>query len=356
VFCPAAEVEPASLIARLRLCGKRFPEHGPLSSLRVVSPRAYPLFPPFLAVKCILSAFLIAALPFAVFCFWLPCLRCNPPHCSSGVASKLSISGVSPLFSLHFYPPLLISMGFPQALVDKVIDCIGQPYVKTNPPYAFFRRERCNGEGHQVDLLSWAQVSKAYNCRVRSYLFSHCRVIGIDPLGTLKQHPHDLLEHTRILEILHLSDSEALNAIVCRFNSAPVVHVTLSSVPISVGLPATLRSALGSVTSVSLVGCSYNPVALKKFFGSFGCVNEVHLRNCQTGHPLNGAGHVLPELPALERHSWTTDPRKVLQQVVLPVRTLHIESLADRAEDRLIRAWSDSLEHLEVKMSNTWGA
>jgi len=246
-------------------------------------------------------------------------------------------------------------MRFPQTLVDRIIDCIGQPYVKTNPPYAFFRRERCNTESYQVDLLSWARASKACNCRVRSYLFSHCRVIGIDPLRTLKQHPYVLLGHTRILEILHLSDLEALNAIVFRFNSAPVVHVTLTSVPISVGLPGTLRSALGSVTSISLVGCSYDPVALKKLVGSFGYIDEIHLRNCQMGHPLNGAGRVLPELPALKRQSWTTDPRRVLQRVVLPVRTLRIESLADRAEDRLIRAWSDSLEHLEVKMSNTWG-
>ena len=111
-------------------------------------------------------------------------------------------------------------MGFPQVLVGMVIDCIGKPYVKTNPPYAFFRRQRHNEESHQVDLLSWAQASKACNRRVRSYLFSHCRVIGIDPLTTLKQHPLVLVEHTRILEILHSSDPEALKAIVRRFGSA----------------------------------------------------------------------------------------------------------------------------------------
>ena len=246
-------------------------------------------------------------------------------------------------------------MGFPQGLVDRVIDYVGGPYVKTNTPYAFFRRQIHNQESRQLDLLSWARVSKACNCRARSYLFSHCRVIGIDPLTTLKKHPRVLLERTRILEILHLSDPEALKAIICRFDSAPVVHVTLSSVPIQVGFPATFASALGNVTSVSLVGCSYNPVALKKFIGDFGSIDEIHLRNCQASHPLNGAGSVLPKLPPLERHSWTTDPRRVLRRVVLPVRTLRIESLADRTEDRLVHAWSDSLEHLEVKMSNTWG-
>lgn len=247
-------------------------------------------------------------------------------------------------------------MGFPQALIDRIIDCVGKPYVKTNPPYAFFRRQRRNEESHQLDLLSWAQVSKECNCRARSYLFSHCRVIGIDPFTTLKKHPLALLERTRILEILHSSDSEVLKAVICRFSSAPVVHVTLSSVPIRVGFPATFASALGNITSISLVGCSYDPVALKKFIGCFEHIDEVHLRNCQTGHPLNGAGSVLPKLPSLERHVWTTDPRRVLRRVILPVRTLCIESLADRTEDRLIHAWSSSLEHLEVKMSNIWGA
>jgi len=252
-------------------------------------------------------------------------------------------------------PLLPIQMGFPHALINGVIDCIGRPYVKTNPPYAFFRRQSRNEEGRQVDLLSWAQVSKACNRRVRSYLFSHCRVIGIDPLTTLKQHPFILVEHTRILEILHLSDLEVLGTIVRRFSSAPVVHVTLSSVPIWIGFPAIFTSALGNVTSVSLVGCSYDPVALRKLIGGFGRIDEVHLRNCQTGHPLNGSGSVLPKLPPLKRHKWTTDPRRVLRRVALPVRTLHIESLADCAEDRLIHAWSESLEHLYVKMSNTWG-
>lgn len=247
-------------------------------------------------------------------------------------------------------------MGFHHTLVDRVIDCIGRPYVKTNQPYAFFRRQRHNEESRQADLLSWAQVSKACNRRVRSYLFSHCRVIGIDPLTTLKQHPLVLVEHTRILEFLHLSDLGALEAIVRRFGSAPVVHVTLSSVPIRVGFPEIFTSALGSVTSISLMGCSYDPVALKKFIGGFGRIDEVHLRNCQTSHPLNGAGSVLPKLPPLERYKWRTDPRRVLRRVILPVRTLRIESLADRGEDRLVHAWSNSLEHLEVKMSNTWGA
>ena len=245
-------------------------------------------------------------------------------------------------------------MGFPHALVNEVIDYIGKPYIKTNPPYAFFRRQKHNKESRQVDLLSWARVSKGCNRRVRSYLFSHCRVIGIDPLTILKQHPLALVEHTRILEILHSSDPEVLGAIVRRFGSAPVVHVTLSFVPIRVGLPAIFASVLGNVTSVSLIGCSYDPVALRKFIGGFGCIDEVHLRNCQTGHPLNGAGSVLPKLPPLGRQEWTTDPRRVLRRLTLPVRVLRIESLADRAEDRLIHAWSDSLEHLEVKMSNTW--
>ena len=247
-------------------------------------------------------------------------------------------------------------MGFPHVLVDTVIDCIGKPYIETSPPYAFFRRQRQNEESRQVDLLSWAQVSKACNRRVRSYLFSHCRVIGIDPLKTLKQHPLVLVERTRILEIIHSSNQEVLEAIVRRFSSAPVVHVTLSSVPIRVGFPATFALALGKVTSVSLIGCSYDPVALRRFLGGFECIDEVHLRNCQTGHPLNGAGAILPKLPSLGRHEWTTDPRKVLRRVTIPVRVLRIESLADRAEDRLIQAWSDSLEHLEVKMSNSWGA
>lgn len=245
-------------------------------------------------------------------------------------------------------------MGFPQALVYRVIDYIGKPYIEANPPYAFFRRQRLKEETHQPDLLSWAQVSKACNCRVRSYLFSHCRVIGIDPLKTLRQHPSIVLEPTRILEILHLSDSEALEAIVRRFSSAPVAHVTLSSVPIRVGFPAIFALALGDVTSVSLTGCSYDPVALRKFVGGFVRIDEVHLRNCQAGHPLNGAGSVLPKLPPLKRYEWTTDPRRALRRVVLPVRILRIESLADHTEDRLIHAWSDSLEHLEVKMSNTW--
>jgi len=274
----------------------------------------------------------------------------------SGVAGRLPIPGASsPFPPTRRYPLLPIQMGFPHALVNKVIDCIGRPYIKTNPPYAFFRRQRHNEESRQVDLLSWARVSKACNRRVRSYLFSHCRVIGINPLTTLKQHPYILVEHTRILEILHLSDLETLEAIVRRFGSAPVVHVTMSSVPIQIGLPAIFTSALGNVTSVSLIGCSYDPVALRRFVGGFGCIDEVHLRNCQTGHPLNAAGSVLPKLPPLKRHKWTTDPRRVLRRVTLPVRTLRIESLADRAEDRLIHAWSESLEHLDVKMSNTWG-
>ena len=246
-------------------------------------------------------------------------------------------------------------MGFPHVLVNKVIDCIGRPYVKTNPPYAFFRRQRHNEESRQIDLLSWAQVSKACNCRARPYLFSHCRVIGVDPLTILKQHPLVLVEHTRILEILHLSDLKAFEAIVRRFSSAPVVHVTLSSMPIRIGFPAIFTSALGNVVSVSLVGCSYDPVALRRFIGGFGCIDEVHLRNCQTDHPFNGAGSVLPMLSPLERHKWTTDPRRILRRVTLTVRTLRIESLAVRAEDRLIHAWSESLEHLYVKMSNTWG-
>jgi hypothetical protein len=247
-------------------------------------------------------------------------------------------------------------MGFPLALVGRVIDHIGEPHVKATPPYAFFRRQRYNEESHQADLLSWARVLKACNRGVRSYLFSHCRVIGANPFTTLRQHPYTLLEHTRILEVVYLSDPEMLNAILCRFNSAPVVHVTLSSVPIRVGFSAVFSSVLGNVTSIDLVGCSYDPAALKELIGGFGSIDEVQLRNCQTGHPLNGAGSVLPKLPSLERHSWVTDPRRVLRQVILPVSTLRIESLANRDEDRLIHAWSDSLERLEVTMSNTWGA
>ena len=72
-----------------------------------------------------------------------------------------------------------------------------------------------------------------------------------------------------------MGNLEALEAIVRRFGSAPVVHVTLSSVLIRVGFPAIFASALENVTSVSLIGCSYDPVALKKFVGGFGCIDEV---------------------------------------------------------------------------------
>ena len=248
-------------------------------------------------------------------------------------------------------------MRLPQELADSIIDHIGIIYTQSSDiddPTHLHESQCAKG-----DLKSLALVSRACNHRARSHLFAECRV---DSQGSLEKFKHcsdTLLRYTRTLTVnQHGYYSIKIFPLLSRLVSSQLVTMTLLLRPVPKELPETLKSSFPNPRSVVFGDSLFSRSTLVNSIGALERLDMLHIQNCYPMPPTED--EKIPSLPPLNGQLSILDFNvftiNELSQIPLRLRSLRYASIGLPAENKLINAWAESLENLEVSMFVDWGA
>lgn len=241
-------------------------------------------------------------------------------------------------------------MRVPQEIVDAIIDCFGAPLNEPQDHDPIFYRWDLDKRA----LNSWALVSKACNHRVRSYLFSHCKIIATPSfLQTFTQCPDILLTYTRFLFIHRPRNLSVIQSIILRFASSPLVQVKFAHAQIHAGFPSVFGTFLPNVRRVHFEACLFDPITLVKLRGHRD-LREMVVDNCHMSGILESIEDIKAGIPRRSPDG-SGDINEVVGCVLRPLRALRLESTAGQLENELIKACAKSLQFIEVKTKQDWG-